>query len=206
MKKNYTWTFFSFIASVDTAEQHPFAIISANFRKKSKRSQWHTQGPGGHWFTTKNLRSKISCQTPLKHSLFTRKRRLVLHAPLRFSICGSLYTEWCVYGNRDSVTRTRDQLDLFTLVKRDSIELELVTCLHWWVIKLMRCSLVDEWLEHLTAIAEVPNSPGFDPSILRHSGIWGAADEAVLNTVYKKNPKNPPVNETDQKACKEYKI
>ncbi len=33
------------------------------------------------------------------------------------------------------------------------------------------------------------NSPGFDPSFLRHSGIWGAADEAVLNTVQRK--KNP---------------
>ncbi len=30
------------------------------------------------------------------------------------------------------------------------------------------------------------NCPGFDPSILRHSGILGAADEAVLNTVQKK--------------------
>ncbi len=27
------------------------------------------------------------------------------------------------------------------------------------------------------------NSPGFDPSILWQSGIWGAADEAVLNKV-----------------------
>jgi hypothetical protein len=27
------------------------------------------------------------------------------------------------------------------------------------------------------------NGPGFNPSIRRHSGIWGAADEAVLNTV-----------------------
>jgi hypothetical protein len=27
------------------------------------------------------------------------------------------------------------------------------------------------------------NCPGFDPSILRHSGIWGATDEAVLNIV-----------------------
>ncbi len=35
------------------------------------------------------------------------------------------------------------------------------------------------------------NGPGFDPSIRRHSGIWGAADEAVLNTVRKKR-KNPP--------------
>ncbi len=34
------------------------------------------------------------------------------------------------------------------------------------------------------------NGPGFDPSIRRHSGIWGAADEAVLNIVRKK--KNPP--------------
>ncbi len=27
------------------------------------------------------------------------------------------------------------------------------------------------------------NSPGFDPSVLRHSGISGAADETVLNNV-----------------------
>ncbi len=33
-----------------------------------------------------------------------------------------------------------------------------------------------------------------DPSILRHSGIWGAADEAVLNIVHKnKNPKKEDV-------------
>jgi hypothetical protein len=30
------------------------------------------------------------------------------------------------------------------------------------------------------------NGPGFDPSIRRHSGILGAADEAVLNKVSKK--------------------
>ncbi len=30
------------------------------------------------------------------------------------------------------------------------------------------------------------NCPGFNPSILRHSGIWGAADETLLNTVHKK--------------------
>ncbi len=33
------------------------------------------------------------------------------------------------------------------------------------------------------------NCPGFDPSILRHSGIWGALDEAVLNIVHKKRKK-----------------
>ncbi len=44
----------------------------------------------------------------------------------------------------------------------------------------------------------IRNSPGFDPSILRHSEIWGKADEEVLNKVHKrkkKNPKNPPVKE-----------
>ncbi len=34
------------------------------------------------------------------------------------------------------------------------------------------------------------NGPGFAPSIRRHSGIWGAADEAVLNIV-RKNKKSP---------------
>ncbi len=34
------------------------------------------------------------------------------------------------------------------------------------------------------------NSPRFDPSILWHSGVWRAADEAVLNKVtFKKSPK-----------------
>jgi hypothetical protein len=36
------------------------------------------------------------------------------------------------------------------------------------------------------------NGPGFDPSIRRHSGIWGAADEAVLNIVLNKREKSPP--------------
>ncbi len=36
------------------------------------------------------------------------------------------------------------------------------------------------------------NSLGFDPSILRHNEIRGAADEAVSNNVHnRKNPKNP---------------
>ncbi len=35
------------------------------------------------------------------------------------------------------------------------------------------------------------NGPGFDPSIRRHSGIWRAADEAVLNIVRKKKKKSP---------------
>ncbi len=35
------------------------------------------------------------------------------------------------------------------------------------------------------------NGPGFEPSIRRHSGIWGAADEAVLNIVRTKRKKSP---------------
>jgi len=33
------------------------------------------------------------------------------------------------------------------------------------------------------------NNPGFDTSILRRSGIWGAADEAVLSNVHKNKNK-----------------
>ncbi len=37
------------------------------------------------------------------------------------------------------------------------------------------------------------NANGFDFSILRYSGFWRAADEAVFNKVYKKNnPKKSP--------------
>ncbi len=43
----------------------------------------------------------------------------------------------------------------------------------------------------MSACFMLRNGPGFDPSIRRHSGIWGAADEAVLNIVRKKR-KNPP--------------
>ncbi len=35
------------------------------------------------------------------------------------------------------------------------------------------------------------NGPGFDPSIRPHSGIWGAADEAMLNIVWTKRKKSP---------------
>ncbi len=41
------------------------------------------------------------------------------------------------------------------------------------------------------------NSPGFEPNILRQSGIWGAADETVLNnvgTLPNKKRKNPKSN------------
>ncbi len=41
------------------------------------------------------------------------------------------------------------------------------------------------------------NSLGFDPSILRHSGIWETADEAVLTNVHKKkNRKHPGFEES----------
>ncbi len=42
-----------------------------------------------------------------------------------------------------------------------------------------------EWLQHLTVNAQWWSrfSPGFNLSILRHRKIWGAADEAVLNTL-----------------------
>jgi hypothetical protein len=39
---------------------------------------------------------------------------------------------------------------------------------------------------------------GFDPSILRHSGIWRAADETVLNKVLLKNFKNPSLKKRER--------
>jgi hypothetical protein len=61
-------------------------------------------------------------------------------------------------------------------------EIENVQC--WFRNRGDQCSFFwvsAEWLERLTVNAKVA---GFDPSILRHRGIWGAADEAVLNKAH----------------------
>jgi hypothetical protein len=54
-------------------------------------------------------------------------------------------------------------------------------CKNW---KEMRYSLVHRAFD---CQCRSRNSRGFDPSILPHIGIWGSADEAVLNTVHRKN-------------------
>ncbi len=46
------------------------------------------------------------------------------------------------------------------------------------------------------------NGPGFDPSIRRHSGIWGAADEAVLNIVRTKKRKKKYKNKRKRHRMK----
>ncbi len=59
-----------------------------------------------------------------------------------------------------------------------------------WVSKMrMRSSLV---VRASDCQCTRCNGPGFNPSIRRHSRIWGAADEAVLNIVRKKKKKIPP--------------
>ncbi len=42
------------------------------------------------------------------------------------------------------------------------------------------------------------NSPGFDPIIFYHSGIWGKADEVMLNKLHEKNFQKVPLLETRQ--------
>ncbi len=47
---------------------------------------------------------------------------------------------------------------------------------------------IAEWLKRLAVNAEVATVLGSLPSIVRHSGIWGAADEAVLKKSTTKIP------------------
>jgi hypothetical protein len=47
-----------------------------------------------------------------------------------------------------------------------------------------------EWSERLTTNTKVATVLGFDPSILRNSGISGAADEALVKKVHKNFNKN----------------
>ncbi len=62
----------------------------------------------------------------------------------------------------------------------------------FWMIssRWMRSTVVCEWdladwLESPDSQCRSRNYPGCDPSIFRHSVIWAAADEAVLNKVLK---------------------
>jgi hypothetical protein len=75
---------------------------------------------------------------------------------------------------------------------------------HYVVKNILRCFLTfflvfGDRLSVMTCLAPSDcqcrsrNSPGFDPSIFRHSGIWGAADEAVLNTVHRKKIQKIPL-------------
>jgi hypothetical protein len=54
---------------------------------------------------------------------------------------------------------------------------------------LTRCQII-RWMRSSRVITasdcqcQSRNSPGFDPSLLLHRGIWRAADEAVLNKNY----------------------
>jgi hypothetical protein len=74
MLKNFISKFLYFFAGVvDTADKYSLAIISANFWKNSKRSQWDTQRLGGHWFMKKTWSRKSRVRLPLK--ILTHKDR-----------------------------------------------------------------------------------------------------------------------------------
>jgi hypothetical protein len=75
-----------------------------------------------------------------------------------------------------------------------------ISTLHWSTMCLlqMRSSQV---VRAIDCQCNICNGPGFDPSIRRHSGVCGAADEAVLNTVCKKNLKNVLCVQGDGKVC-----
>jgi hypothetical protein len=62
-----------------------------------------------------------------------------------------------------------------------------------WYLADCGWDLVELWKRSSRVVraSDCRNCPGFDPSILRHSGIWGATDEAVLNKVYIKIKKSP---------------
>ncbi len=65
--KNLHFKIFSFIAGVvDTADKHLFAIFSANFWKKVETIHMGYSGARGTLIYEKNLKSKVSCQTPFK--------------------------------------------------------------------------------------------------------------------------------------------
>ncbi len=88
---------------------------------------------------------------------------------------------WLWWFLRSSLLRP--EINFFTIIIRSN--------------KILHCAGMDEKIHLLSAKACRPfltcNSPGFDPSILRNSGIWGAEDGAVLNNVKRKKPQKIPL-------------
>jgi len=87
----------------------------------------------------------------------------------------------CALLNYFTLMRLLDQLDC----KSDN-QINMRSSLLW-----MRSSLV---VRASGCPCKLSNGPGFKSSIRWHSGIWGAADEAVLNTVHEihENPTKSP--------------
>jgi hypothetical protein len=55
-----------FGSAINTADKHSFATISANFRKKIETIPMGYSRARGNLTYEKNLKTKISCQTPFK--------------------------------------------------------------------------------------------------------------------------------------------
>ncbi len=63
--------------------------------------------------------------------------------------------------------------------------------MRWYSRMWMRSSRM---VRAFDSLSQIRNSPVLSPGNLRrHSRIWGAADEAVLNKVHKKSHKNDPL-------------
>jgi hypothetical protein len=115
-----------------------------------------------------------------------------LHIPL-------FHRPWCFSWN----THIRDRVEILQHgVMAKSLDKPKL----WPVTTWMRSSLV---VRASDCQCRSRNSPGFYPSILRHRGIWGAADEAVLKTVHrKKSLKKSPLlifrENHPEKPCLQY--
>ncbi len=71
--------------------------------------------------------------------------------------------------------------------------IRLIVCESWWGAMHVDLGIdksTNRWMRFSRVVrasnshCRSRNCPGFDPSVHRHSGIWWAADETVLNTVH----------------------
>jgi hypothetical protein len=154
-------------------------------------------GPWGTLIHEKKLKSKISCQTRFKGGKANIQSWMCFGQVPLFEIRRNFYFALDVEFQKESSLRT--EVDLYPKKSKCFALEKCVEYLNFWHFHFllekdvnfppkilhkpymrMRSSLVVK-----ASDCQCPscNGPGFDPSIRRHSGIWGAADEAVLNIV-----------------------
>ncbi len=110
---------------------------------------------------------------------------------------------WCAWGLEKSIPSEKSvtRFFIFSIIQPCLGPLNTKKwdfCQFFWIRLVFLCSRNVRMRSSLVVRASdcqctSCNGPGFDPSIRRHSGIWGAADEAVLNIVRtkKKRKKSP---------------
>ncbi len=146
---------------------------------------WKVQGKSGI-----NSKAYTFCTVYSLYNEYSSMRGLKVSLMIYRAIIGNKWMLWHSCTERAFVQKVPLRFRIICILVRNWWFHVLYKSAEVYIIYVMRSSLV---VRASDCQCTSCNGPGFDPSIRRHSGIWGAADEQCwLNIVRTKKIKNPP--------------